>query len=41
MLPIKGRDLLSKREIKKVVFTVILGFIAAVFVVAIGDPPWK
>jgi hypothetical protein len=38
MLPIRGRDLLSKREIKKVLFTAILGFIVAILVVAIISP---
>ncbi len=41
MLPIKGRDHLSKREIKKVIFTAILGFIAAIFVAAIIPPEKK
>lgn len=41
MLPIKGRDHLSKREIKKVVFTAIVGIIAAIFMSAIIPPEKK
>ena len=38
MLPLKGRDFLSKREIKKVLFSVAFGFIGAIFtVVALGS----
>ena len=41
MLPIRGRDFLSKREIKKVIFAAILGLIAAIFVAAILPPEKK
>jgi hypothetical protein len=34
MLPIKGRDFLSKREIKKVIFSITCGFIIAIITAA-------
>jgi hypothetical protein len=37
MLPLRGRDFLRKREIKKVIFSVACGFIGAIIAaVAVG-----
>jgi hypothetical protein len=41
MLPLKGRDLLSKREIKKVIFSVAFGVIGAIFVTVTLGPENK
>jgi hypothetical protein len=41
MLPLKGRDLLSKREIKKVIFSVAFGFIGAILAIVTLGPENK
>jgi hypothetical protein len=41
MLPLRGRDFLSKREIKKVIFSVVIGFIGAIFAVVTMGPENK
>ena len=41
MLPLRGRDFLSNREIKKVIFSVLIGFIGAIFAVVTMGPENK
>lgn len=41
MLPLRGRDFLSKREIKKVIFSIAFGVIGAIFVAVTLGPENK
>lgn len=41
MLPLRGRDILSKRGVKKVIFSVVFGVIGAIFVAVTMGPENK
>ena len=41
MLPLRGRDFLSKREIKKVIFSVVFGLVGAILAVVTMGPENK